>query len=130
MAKLGPRKRVEWDVRRDKKDTKAYSYVPETIMKKLGLTESKSSAKLTLKDVVKKNKKGRRYPSGSQSSIGSVKFEVDLGQVTAKGNRKLVSLLGPEGATISEAIELLAAGKKAQRVRFEGNERWYPIPGA
>lgn len=129
-TKLGPRQRIEWDVRRNKVDTKGYSFVPETIVKKLGLTVSKTSAKLSLNDVVKKNKKGRRYPSGSSSSIGSVTFDVDLGTKTAKGNPKHVSLIGPAGATVSEAITLLSAGKKAQRVRIEGNERWYSIPGA
>jgi hypothetical protein len=128
--KLGPRIRIEWRARIEKKETKAYSYVPKTIADKLKLKEA-TAPSLTIKDVVKKNKKGRNYPVPGSQGVGIQSVTCDFGEKTAKGNPKYVSLQIPRGTSITDVIaQLASAGSKVQRIRYQGNKFWYNVPGA
>lgn len=128
-VKLGPRVRIEWRARIGKKEGKAYSYVPKTIATKLGLKES-ASPTIKKTDVIRKGKKGARYPVAGSQGIGTRYITVDFGEKTPKGNPKYVTLRIPRGTGLVDVLDELAGKSKAQRLRYPGNKYWYTIPGS
>jgi hypothetical protein len=125
----GPRVLISWGPVTKKVKGKqvrftAYSKIPESTQKALGLKVAKTSGTSLGSAAVKKDKRGRLRLSTPGASVGVHYLLAWTGEYTAKGTQKWRRIRLPQEVGLAKAVNILLTGKKIRSIKFpNGVER-------